>query len=511
MIERIYLRDNLSLKEVDLNIKKGLIVFSGVSGAGKSIFMDSILSLFGLRDVKSKEIEATLNVNINLLNYGLDCEDVLILKLIKKEKVRYFLNNSAISKKVLLDISSKFIRFLNLKEFSDFKSDSLINLIDNSIALHNSSFLNLLKEYKENFLKLKNLKLKFSSLEANEKRVVELREFLNFEISKIRDINPKESEYEELLSIKKSLSKKDKIDSLIKKVSNIFEYERALGELFELLGVDGSFIDDPLNELRNIIDSANDKLAELEFVDIENVLNRIESLNALNKRYGSISEAIKYRLEKEEELKKYDEIPFEKNNLKKEIDIVQKSVESFATEISHFRCLEIENLNKKLNSYLNKLSLKDGKFEISKNELNINGFDNIDITLNSTQLDDISSGEFNRLRLALLALKSEFIEDGGILILDEIDANLSGEESKNVALVIEFLSRKYQIFAISHQPHLPSLANQHFLVYKDSDESKIKELNGVEQIREIARMIAGDKIIDEALELAKQLLKGKKC
>ena len=91
----------------------------------------------------------------------------------------------------------------------------------------------------------------------------------------------------------------------------------------------------------------------------------------------------------------------------------------------------------------------------------------------------------------------------GILVLDEIDANLSGEESEGVAQVLHKLSKTYQVFAISHQPHMPSLADNHFLVLKNTQTSEIKLLDTQGRINEIARIISGKEISKEALEFAK--------
>ncbi len=131
--------------------------------------------------------------------------------------------------------------------------------------------------------------------------------------------------------------------------------------------------------------------------------------------------------------------------------------------------------------------------------------------LNNTELSKISTGEFNRLRLAILALKSEFMsKNGGILMLDEIDANLSGEESMSVAKVLRKLSKYFQIFVISHQPQLTSMGDQHFLVYKDGTISKTKELNFNEKVDEIARIISGENVSQEAKKFAQELLEASK-
>ena len=170
----------------------------------------------------------------------------------------------------------------------------------------------------------------------------------------------------------------------------------------------------------------------------------------------------------------------------------------------------LKTLSQRVEHYLTLLHLENISFDMKQTSLHPQGFDEITITLKNTTLSKVSSGELNRIRLAGLAASSEFIHaTGGILILDEIDANLSGKESMSVAKVLKLLSQSYQIFAISHQPQLSSFAQQHFLVYKEDGESKVKELNKEERVAELSRMISGDKVTQEAIQFANSLLEPK--
>ena len=91
------------------------------------------------------------------------------------------------------------------------------------------------------------------------------------------------------------------------------------------------------------------------------------------------------------------------------------------------------------------------------------------------------------------------------MILDEIDSNLSGKEAMSIANVLVKISKFYQIFAISHQPQLSSKAASHFLVSKTNGKSSVRLLSENEKITELARMISGETITAEALEVAKKL------
>jgi len=508
MIDRVYLENCLSFEKVELNFEKGLNVFTGPSGAGKSILMEAILSLFSLSDVKSKLGEVTL-VNSNIENEAFDISnnDEIIIKTIKKEKVRFFLNNQTISKKKLNEFSSKLIKHLNLKDTSDFQSSKLISFLDNLASKENKEFNTLKKEFIKFYQELKSVRAKLEKIYEDESKLEDLKEFAKFEIDKIEAINPKIDEYEELNEIKKKLAKKDKLEAAIKEASVILNYNSSVNNALELLEIDSSFFDDTMNELTNIFEKFNDSLYELEDIDIENVLDRIEKLSSLQKRFGSIKECLEYKEEKIKELESYENISFEKSVLEKKQNDLREELEILSLSISKIRKKVSVLLEKKINKYLKDLYLGNAKIIFDIKEIDITGIDLIKFELAGVSLETISSGEFNRLRLALLTSMSEFdIVDNGILFLDEIDANLSGKESEAISKVLTKLAKSYQIFAISHQPQLTSSSNQHFLVDKNKGTSIVKKLDRQGRVNEISRMISGENITEEAIRFAKNLL-----
>ena len=509
LINRVYLKECLSFKEVDLEFKKGLNIFTGPSGAGKSILMQAILSLFALSEVKANLGEIQLdNLNFSDESYDISLDDDIVIKSIKKEKVRYFLNNQTISKKNLNNLSTMLIKHLNLKDTSEFDSHKLVFFLDKLTSKNKKEFVEIKSSFDTLYLDFLQIKRELKKILEDENKLEDLKEFAKFEIDKIEQINPSIDEYEELNLIKKRLSKKEKIEVAIKKASGIMEFNQNVTNALELMEVDSSFFDEAMNELNNVFEKFNDSLYELEDINIENVLDRIEKLASLQKRFSSIEECLKYKEQKKKELESYENISFQKEKLEKDYKRINEELSVLSLEISKYRTATSLILENKINEYLKFLYLSNAKIILEEKQLDNSGIDNILFELNGVSLETISSGEYNRLRLALLTSMSEFdIVDNGILFLDEIDANLSGKESDAISKVLIKLSKSYQIFAISHQPQLTSSANQHFLVDKHNGISNVKLLNEKERINEIARMISGENITSEALEFAKNLLK----
>jgi DNA repair protein RecN (Recombination protein N) len=450
MIERVYLKNHLSFdevelnfSEVELNLSKGLMIFTGPSGAGKSVLLQGILAIFAYFDANAKVSEAIIDDKIDLSEFGIEIDEEIIFKEIKKDKTRYFINNQAVSKKVAKKIASEFIDYLSLRNADEFTNENIIKVVDKFAN-------NDISNYQKLFFEYKSIDKQLQEIIQKEKNAEDLKEFLNFEINKIEKIAPKVGEFEELMEIKKNLSKIEKLKSLRNNAENIFEFESIVNEFLTFQEIETSFFDETMNELRNYMDLADEKAEFLETIEIEEVLNRLEELQGLIKRFGTIEESLKYLDEKKEELKKLENISFEKDELiQNKKDILEK-LKIKADKISKKREIGLNKFEKNINKFLKKLYMPEAKLILKETELNKFGKDEIILEINETKLNELSTGEFNRLRLAFLAGKIDYENREKSLFLDEIDANLSGEESMSVAEVLKFLSKKYQIFAISH-------------------------------------------------------------
>jgi len=508
MLRRVYIKDLLGFKELDIEFEKGLNIITGPSGAGKSVFMGSILANFGFSNQEANLCEVELLKPKNLESEAYEFDDEITIKAIKKDRVRFFIDGQKISKKALKELFGDYISYISVRQKSGFESERLLEIVDNYCASVEKSFLANLNEYKSLF---REYRLKESELESLKKKIKESNErveFLKYEIEKISSLNPKEGEYEELLTIKKQLSKLDKISEIASRVDTIFNYEDELYELFSMLNKDSSYLSDAMNQLRSDLEDIESLSEELAEVNIEEVLNRLEELNALIKRFGSIAEALNYLEEKRAELESFETINEDVSHLEEFVAKCKRELMELATEISKVRKKGAQVIEERLFAYLKELKLPKAEFIFMESELYDLGIDTLTIELNGSKVEQLSGGEFNRVRLALLTVNAENRVDEGVIILDEIDANVSGDESIAIANMISRLSKSYQIFAISHQPHLSSKADRHIFINKDAQGSYAKVLNRQERVEEIARIIGGENFDRESLEFAKKVIDG---
>ena len=506
MINRVYLKNLISFNEVELELEKGLVVLSGPSGAGKSLFINSILSTFGYGTAEAALCEVLVTKPSKLESEAFEFEDEVTLRSIKKEKVRYSIDGQNVSKKVLNGLFSPFVQFLSVRDKSGFESSDLLALIDNELLVKDKAFKKLFKEYSKRYVNYKEKLEQLKKIKKDEAKVLELIEFTTFEIEKITTINPKAGEDEELIKVKHQLSRIDKVNDALEGANGIFSFEESVSEVYRLLDKDDTVFSEMMNQLRadfEDIESLSDELAE---VDIEGVLDRLEKISSLKNRYGSIDEALVYVDEKRKELAGYQNIEQDKSMLESFLNMEFMELSTLAGQISLKRKEKARALEKPLKNYLAELKLAPLEFLFSSNSLERSGQDVVEVNLNGSKANTLSGGEFNRVRLALMVVALSGVKEGGVLILDEIDANVSGDESIAIANMISKLSSVYQIFAISHQAHLASKANQHLLVSKSKNKSKVTLLDKEGQVAEIARIIGGENPNIEAISFSKKIL-----
>ena len=133
--------------------------------------MSSILASLGLDEAKAGLSEATINFPLKLDDAGIEEDECTVFKQIKKDKVRHFINNQTISKKVLLNISNTFVRHLSLRDYSDFKNENLIGMLDAFASDINKNHTSFVNAYQNQFEHLRDNKKELEKIEEEEKKI----------------------------------------------------------------------------------------------------------------------------------------------------------------------------------------------------------------------------------------------------------------------------------------------------------------------------------------------------
>ena len=333
VLNRILIKDSPSFKEAIFYPHKGFNVISGVSGSGKSVLMESILALFGFKDSNARLIECEIS-GISLEDYGILGDEDIVLSVVKKDKIKYFINNQSSSKKRIKEIFSHYLHYVH--------SSSTTELDD---------ILYLFESYKDSYVDFISSKNELNKLVDDEKRVNELKELISFEINQIQSINPKIGEYENLIELKKDLSKREKMLGKISLAKCTVDGFANLISLLENIP-NTSHYSEALREIDAIIRDEEDRLLLLEVDDIEGILNRIEILSKLIYKYGSIGESLEYLDRKKQELEYYENISFNKQKLESKLEKLSILLRDEAKEISKIRLKYLDFFKKFFDLYI---------------------------------------------------------------------------------------------------------------------------------------------------------------
>lgn len=551
MLRELRLNNLAIIKNLDLEFNEGLISLTGETGAGKSIILDGISLLIGERS------------NLEMIRTGeesLFAEGVFDLSEVQKEKLnklgfeieddeliisRYFYRNS----KSKITVNGMRMTVSKLKELMRNVLD-LVGQHEHQYLLNKNYHLGLLdrfldkngqelaKEIRNNVSSLKMINKKIEEIETEKFRIMEKKDILEFQSNEIASLGLKENEDNELEEEYKILFNAGKISeklensiqrlkegeySVINSLGKIKKNLEQLSDISETYSELKEKIENIIYEVDDIGYSLEDMVENVESDDVrlEKVISRIDEINKLKLKYGStIEEILAFREENE---KKLSLIKFENNelaDLKKEKEEKEKIYFENSRKLREIRKKVAENLEKTINVQLKDLNMANSKFKVAFSEKTVissKGMDDVEFMMvtnlgeNYKPLAKIASGgEISRIMLALKTVFSS-VDNISVLIFDEIDTGISGETVRKVAEKLKELSGTVQVICVTHSPQIAGKSNQQFFIKKEIEnnvtETKVRELNTDERIREIARIISGDNITETSIEHAKEIMK----
>ncbi len=275
-------------------------------------------------------------------------------------------------------------------------------------------------------------------------------------------------------------------------------------------------------ELSDINETIEKQLASIDVnpQQLQLTNERIDLLMRLMTKHqcANIAELKQKHLEFKGVVDNNDSLKDEIATLEKEFSAKEKTVKSAAENLSKKRSASFEKTQKYINAMLADLGMPHAIFEISNQitDLSINGIDNITFLFTANKAVPLqpiekvaSGGELSRLMLSLKSLMANSMNIPTILF-DEIDTGVSGEIAAKMGKIMRRISENVQVISITHLPQVAAMGEEHFKVYKLTDDertiSSIKKLSQTERINEIAAMMSGEKLTPEALENAKVLI-----
>lgn len=549
MIKQILIKDFILIDELLVEFDNGLNVITGETGAGKSIIINAIDTVFAPRVSKEiiktgcdkASIELVLNYEKNDLDIlfeenGIDScgNEIIISKEISQNNVRSRVNGTLVNQDFIKILKDNFLDIHSQNQTYAFLQPKFhINLLD---SYAKESYGDLLSEYKSSFAGYQNLCTELEKAKSLASATENQIEFLKFQINEIAEaqIND-ENEYDNLkneLSILENIEKLKELTGSSYWALNSDENSvlGALG-LVKMNVSKAAQMDSNLASVEENLISAAETLNEVSAAlrnysqNLENdterfnlIQERIFLLDKLKRKYGNTLADV---IQTYENLKsEYEQIECSTLNiedLEQKIQAILTDLNMKADKVSEQRQYYSQTLSSLIVEKLEKLELSRVQFKINIEtcELNANGKDKVEFLISTNVSEDLkplakvaSGGEISRV---MLAIKTIFAQNDEIetVIFDEIDTGISGKTSQSVADEISELSEFHQIILITHQPIIASKAARHFYVTKsqeyDTTKVDVYILEGENKIKALAEL-AGGEINDQSIDFARSLV-----
>ena len=539
------------IESATIELKNGLTVLSGETGAGKSMILAAISQLSGQRTSTSyirygeekASVEGVFDFpkNKEVINIfkdlDLDLEDEVII-------IRRDIYSSG---KSVCRINGTIVNLSTLKKVTVYLLD-MHEQHDNQILLVEKNHLNLIDsfnkeeikkvrtEYKEKYKEYKVVTEKIENLKQQESDILQKVDFLKFQYQELTQMKLKKDEdislekdidylenFEKVNILAYSIT--DGIDGEYGILSKLAEIKSNLGELsrynsnFEEKYEEITNLYYILDDLKYEVSSYTDDI-EYDEEKLDRLIFRMDKIKNLEKKYSrSLNDLIIFREEIKEELEElenyeenYDKYIVEQKNILAEL----KSLGDKLTTIRKKTAQKLESLiQEELKFlYMDKSTIK---VDFKDKEYASDGKDDVRILISANLGEPLKSlskvasgGELSRVMLALKIIFSRSIEATSI-IFDEIDTGVSGRVSQRMAEKMYQLGVGSQVLCISHLPQTTALADTNLLISKEVIDKRtltsIKELDRQQKIEEVARMISGDKMTRLSEEHAIEMLK----
>ncbi len=548
MLRSLRIKDLAIIDELNLEFTEGYSVFTGETGAGKSIIVDALDLITGGRgssDIVRDGCEETviegifdiIDINLHeekLLKYGIENNgnELLVRRSISRSgRNRLYINGTLSTLSVLNEICSELIDIHGQHEHQ-----TLLRKESHCRYLDAFGRLNELRErVADRYRKFNDLQCRLNILEEDIHRKKEKEDLIRFQLSEIKGASIKTGEDIELAGERVILSHSQNLSALSQDTYSIL-YENDASVITALSKADNLLseiarIDPGMTEAADMVRSAKVNVKEVSdiirrFMDrvrhdperLESVNERIHLLDRLKKKYGrTIEDILAFEEGLETDLMSMGSLDHDVSLLREEMDKVLQDLRILSDELSESRRKAAAGFEREVMNELSNLSMDNTKFvvNIESVPLSPDGVDAVEFLIANMneepkQLTRVASGgELSRI---LLAIKSRInsIDSAPTLIFDEVDAGIGGRVAEEVGRRLKSLSQNNQLFCVTHLPQIAALADSHYHVEKiisgDRVVTRVRQLGRKERIEEISRMLGGSDKTKTAFRYAEEMM-----
>ena len=553
MLEHLHIRNVALIKESEISFGDGLNILTGETGAGKSMIIDSLQFALGGRagkdflrhGEKQAAVEALFSVQSQALTEklaenGIAPEEdgtLLITRTLSEAgKSVCRINGSTVTVGMLKEIAEDMIDI-----YGQHEHQSLLNPVKHIRLLDRfcgAGFGEAMEEYKNSRQRLKDLEKQLAILIGDESQREQRMDMLLFQKEEIEAAELREGEEDALLEQKKRLSSMerlirltgesitllydgddrapsacDQLGDALAKLREAAEYDAALSPLADALADGYAAVEDCARELKR---EAEEQEADPE--ELERIEERLQLFYKLKRKYGGSIEAVLEFYEKA-----VQELEFLSNSSEKAAELSakkaaeEKRLSALAETLTARRRATAEQVEEQIETALHDMEMKHARFHIQieeKADWGADGKDKVEFLISANAGEPLkplakiaSGGEMSRVMLALKTVLVD-ADEIGTFIFDEIDTGVSGRTARRVGEKMRFLGGKRQLLCITHLPQIAAMADNHFLIEKESDAgetvTRVTALDEEGAVREVARLM--NDVTETTLAAARELL-----
>ena len=551
MLSQLYIENIAVIRQATIDFQKGFHVFTGETGAGKTILISAINAVLGGRTFKEiirtgesrarvsalfTGIPASLAEKIGELGYPLEDGQLLVqreIDLTGKGQCR--LDGRPATAAMLREVCSLLIDIHGQHDNQELLSaEKHLGFLDSFGAYRKE-----LEDYAKAYAQRMACADRLEKLQMDESYKLQRMDILQFQLKEIGDARLTDGEEEQLTEQQKRIKNAERITESLGTIYTLLngdgEELRGVLEALEEISTEldtaakylpdftqyGDKLNDAYYMLEELGSTARDTLEDADFDprQLDTIESRLDTIYRLKKKYGgSIAEILAY----------YDKISEEYNTLelsdemveqlRGELERAEQDLRQAAKALTARRLETAGEFVRRVEAELAYLGMGGVRFSISRKEkaFGPNGADEMEFLICTNAGEEArplakiaSGGELARIMLAIKNVLAEK-DDIGTIIFDEVDTGVSGRAAQKIGQKLAEVARHRQVICVTHLAPVAACAAHHYRIYKTVEEgrtfTRVEELGHEDRVRELARIMVGDHITESALQSAGEML-----
>lgn len=551
MLVSLHVKNLALIEETEVEFGEGLNILTGETGAGKSILIGSVNLALGARFDKDMLRQGAESALVELmftcppenkelweklaeLEIPLEEDTVLISRRMQPGKNVLRVNGESVNARQVKEVAELLIDIHGQHEHQSLlHKKKHMEILD---AYAGPAALEVLSLVEERYREARRLREEMEENRLDQDALKREQELLAFEQQEIQaahlipgEDTALEEEYRRMVNGKKIAEALGEaqayagnedggagssLSRALRCMRGVAEYDRQLAQFAQQLDQ----IDGLLSDLNRDMVQYQDSLTWDE-EDFRRTEERLNLINRLKDKYGSSLEQILQAYEQKcQRLEKLADYDLYMQKLEQKSDKAQKALEQVCRKLTRIRRESAKALTEVLTEALRGLNFLTVQLQIRVQDgqsISARGWDEVEFLISTNPGEAVkplaqiaSGGELSRIMLAIKTVLASR-DDIDTLIFDEIDTGISGKTAWKVSEQLDNVAHAHQVICITHLPQIAAMADRHFVIEKDARKdstiTRIRQLEGEENLQELGRLLGGDGMTEAVLGNAREM------